>query len=335
MKRILLEKGTEHASRGNPSSAHDDTDVVCIHAGIDVAAEIQAMHGSSNFGPPHPVPQMLPPSMSRTLLNRGHHLRRPNANIAPKIETDYILPLPVQPSHLAAGTPTARGAVASPTNPDGFGPSPTSSDNVPGAVRPMKQPGHPMGRMPPSSRMMPSLQPRMGHHQGAAGCMGNGGPTPAFYQNPRYQSHLEQLGKMVVPAQQRLDNFPNSNFAFTEQEYENAADMMDEQQQQQGQSEGEPGGLGPYPGSFYASHATQQQQQHQQQLSPTSTAAESAGQPPPPQQQQQVPQHQHGMSMGGVIPDPMADSMGNMLEPFGLELDFPHHAFSFVNNNMR
>lgn len=154
--------------------------------------------------------------------------------------------------------------------------------------------------------------------------MGGGGGSNAapFYQTPQYQSHLEQLGKLVGPGQQRFGSFMNPDLTRAEHEYDAAADLMDEQQEQPEPAEGQAGGPGPYPGSAYAAHAAQQHQQHQQQMSPTSvTAAEVTGQ-----------QQQQGMSIAGIY-DP-----GTMdFDPFGLSasMAFPNPQFSFDTSNMR
>lgn len=102
-----------------------------------------------------------------------------------------------------------------------------------------------------------------------------------------------------------------------EQEYDAAADMMDEA----GEAD-DSQGPGPYTGNAYASHATHQQ------MSPATSASmdqpSGTGQPQHPQQQQQ------GMSMTQLL-DPSID-----WDPFGLSasMAFPS-SFSFDTSNMR
>lgn len=103
----------------------------------------------------------------------------------------------------------------------------------------------------------------------------------------------------------------------TEQEYEAAADMMEEG------AEGEDGSSGPgqYPGAAYATHAAQQQ------LSPSTTGPmEPNAVTGQPQQQQQ----QQGMSMTQILETSMD------WDPFGLSasMAFPS-SFSFDTSNMR
>lgn len=283
---------------------------ILLEKGIDVQAELQAKHGSPNFGPTH-TPQSLiqPPPLSRTLLNR-HHARRSNSNIAPKLEPGYSTLPPIHAGNPAAGSPKSRPTPSShapsPTTTEGFGNSPASSDNVgPGGMRPgmptgqMKQQS--MGQMPGPSRMMPPMQAGIGqqHHPGqAAHAARMGGPgvsSAPFYQTPAYQNHIEQL----------------------EQEYDAAADMMDEG----GDAPETPAGPGPYPGSNYATAAAQQHQA----MSPTTTGP-MEGHAAPGQQQQ----GQHGLSMTQLL-DPSID-----WDPFGLSasMAFPS-SFSFDTSNMR
>lgn len=154
--------------------------------------------------------------------------------------------------------------------------------------------------------------------------MGGGGNVP-FYQTPQYQSHQSQLGKQVVPVQRQNETSPHFNLAFADQEYDAAAEMMDEQQhqQQQAQADSDASGPGPYPGAVYATHAAQQQQQ----MSPTSTTAADAAR----QQQQQ------GLSIGAML-DPMNGTLGFSFQddPFGLSesMAFPT-PFAYDTSNMR
>lgn len=108
-----------------------------------------------------------------------------------------------------------------------------------------------------------------------------------------------------------------------EQEYDAAADLMDET----GEADDGHQGPGPYSGSAYAAHAA-----HQQMSPATSASMEQAsgtGQPQQPSQQQQG-QQQQGMSMTQLL-DPSID-----WDPFGLSasMAFPS-SFSFDTSNMR
>lgn len=184
---------------------------ILLEKGIDVQAELQAKHGSPNFGPTHmPANLIQPPPISRTLLNR-HHNRRSASSIAPKVEPGFNTLPPIHAGNLTAGSPKSRPTpsshAASPSTTEGFGPSPASSENGPSTMRTgmgppgMKQPGNPMGQMPGPGRMMPPMQPGMGQQPGHAvnaDRMGNVSSAP-FYQTPAYQNHLDQLGKQFFP----------------------------------------------------------------------------------------------------------------------------------------
>lgn len=105
-----------------------------------------------------------------------------------------------------------------------------------------------------------------------------------------------------------------------EQEYDAAADMMDEG----GDAPETPSGPGPYPGAGYAAAAAAAAQQHQA-MSPTTTG------PMEPNAATGHPQgHQHGLSMTQLL-DPTID-----WDPFGLSasMAFPS-SFSFDTSNMR
>lgn len=104
-----------------------------------------------------------------------------------------------------------------------------------------------------------------------------------------------------------------------EQEYDAAADMMDEG----GDAPETPSGPGPYPGAGYAAAAAAAQQH--QAMSPTTTG------PMEPNAATGHPQgHQHGLSMTQLL-DPSID-----WDPFGLSasMAFPS-SFSFDTSNMR
>lgn len=287
------------------------------------------------------MPQNIiqPPPISRTLLNR-HHSRRSTSSIAPKLEPGYSTLPPIHGANPPAGSPKSRPTpsshAASPTTTEGFGASPASSENVgPGGMRPgmpsagMKQA---MGQMPGPSRMMPPMQGGMGQHSGQASHAGRmGAPSVSnapFYQTPAYQNHIEQLGKLatlseiftssIVLVHQFSCFCPNAD-RILEQEYDAAADMMDEG----GDAPETPSGPGPYPGAGYAAAAAAAQQH--QAMSPTTTGPmESNAAPGHPQG------HQHGLSMTQLL-DPSID-----WDPFGLSasMAFPS-SFSFDTSNMR
>lgn len=168
------------------------------------------------------------------------------------------------------------------------------------------------------------MQGGIGQHHSAqaahAARLGNASSAP-FYQTPAYQNHLEQLGTTALSATRkaRTRDYTNTNIRI-EQEYDAAADIMDEG------GEGEDAsGPGPYPGAAYAAHAAHGTQQ---QMSPSTTGPmeSNSGSGQPQQQQQQ----QQGMSMTQLL-DPSID-----WDPFGLSasMAFPS-SFSFDTSNMR
>lgn len=146
-----------------------------------------------------------------------------------------------------------------------------------------------------------------------------------FYQTPAYQNHIEQLGKLETPPIPRPHPIAfvrqvgpcASADKVLEQEYDAAADMMDEG----GDAPETPSGPGPYPGAGYVAAAAQQHQA----MSPTTTG------PMEPNAAAGHPQgHQHGLSMTQLL-DPSID-----WDPFGLSasMAFPS-SFSFDTSNMR
>lgn len=168
-------------------------------------AELQAKHGSPNFGPTHMPAMIPPPPISRTLLNR-HGSRRSTSSIAPKIETAgaYNQLPPLQPQHVSPKSQRPTAA-ASPTEGAFGGPSPASSD---GAMR-LKQ----QQQMVPPARMMPPAmhqqQPQMARMGGGAGGANTAGAP--FYQTPQYQSHLQQLGKLLCRGCSQQHGFTHTN----------------------------------------------------------------------------------------------------------------------------
>ncbi|KAK4240575.1 hypothetical protein C8A03DRAFT_41893 [Achaetomium macrosporum] len=289
---------------------------ILLEKGIDVQAELRAKTGSPNLGPTH-VPQNLvqPPPIQRAILNR-HHARRSQSGIAPKLEpgiTVSPLPPPIQPNPSALSprnrqTPSSHSGSPAGTTSFGsqHGASPAASDHMNPPVRPSMPPVAAMKAPPPHlapvhglpgprQMQVPGLQHGPSHMRGAVA-----GSTP-FYPTPSFQNHIEQL----------------------EQEYDAAADMMDDP----GDTPDTPSGPGPYPGPSYAGEP-----QPMSLSSPVSTGPPSshtiAGQSPiehvANSQQPTYP------SMTQLL-DPNYD-----FDPFGLSasMAFPTQ-FSFDTSNMR
>ncbi|KAK3368236.1 hypothetical protein B0H63DRAFT_534362 [Podospora didyma] len=297
---------------------------ILLEKGIDVQAELRAKTGSPNLGPTHmPQNMVQPPTIQRALLNR-HHSRRSNSSIAPKLEPGAVSPLPppISSHHSSAASPKSRPTPsshsASPTATASFGSqhgaSPVGSDHMTSMRQPlpptntMKAPPHPQGiagMAGPRQMHMAALQ-----QQAAAQARAGVGRTPAsFYPTPSFQNHIEQLGKLTRSSR------------VSEQEYDAAADMMDDD------APDTPSGPGPYPGAPYCG-----EQQSMALASPVSTG--------PPGSQQLS-----GHSPMGNIPNPQHagyPSMTQLLDPgfefdpFGLSasMAFPTQ-FSFDTSNMR
>jgi len=291
---------------------------VLLEKGIDVQAELRAKTGSPNLGPTH-VPQNMvqPPPIQRAILNR-HHARRSTSGIAPKLEPGIpVSPLPPpMHSHQSAMSPknqhTPSSHSASPTGTVAFGSqhaaSPAASEHLNGQVRsPMPPvagmkatPPHlaPLHGLPgPRQVQIPGLPPGANHARGVS----VSGTSAPFYPTPSFQNHIEQL----------------------EQEYDAAADMMDDG----GDAPDTPSGPGPYPGSAYAGEP-----QAMSLSSPVTTGPPGnqtmAGQSPI----DNVAHTQHPTypSMTQLL-DPGYD-----FDPFGLSasMAFPTQ-FSFDTSNMR
>ncbi|KAK1756268.1 hypothetical protein QBC47DRAFT_401163 [Echria macrotheca] len=290
---------------------------ILLEKGIDVQAELRAKTGSPNLGPTH-MPQNLvqPPPIQRAILNR-HHARRSNSSIAPKLEPGMVSPLPppLQPHPSAASpknrpTPSSHSASPSATTSYGsqHGASPASSDHLSTSIRPamptttsMKAPPVPHAL----SNMAAQRQMHMSGLQQAVHARANvPGTSAPFYPTPSFQNHIEQLGKL------------------TQQEYDAAADMLDE-----GGDGADTPGPGPYPGAPYTSEA-----QTMALASPVSTG--------PPGSQQLAAQSP--IDATGHSVHPAYPSMTQLLDPgydfdpFGLSasMAFPTQ-FSFDTSNMR
>lgn len=188
-------------------------------------AELQAKHGSPNFGPTHMPAIIQPPPISRTLLNR-HHNRRSTSSIAPKVEPGFSTLPPIHAGNLPAGSPKSRSMAGShapsPATTEGFGVSPASSEATSGSARPgmqasgMKPPASSIGQMPGATRMMPPMQTSLGQQPGHVphpARLGGGVSGPPFYQTPAYQNHLEQLGKHPQ-SDASLQSVPRTNKTY-------------------------------------------------------------------------------------------------------------------------
>ncbi|KAK3682742.1 hypothetical protein B0T22DRAFT_444915 [Podospora appendiculata] len=268
---------------------------ILLEKGIDVQAELRAKTNSPNLGPTHMPQNMVhPPPIQRALLNR-HHSRRSNSSIAPKLEPG-VSPLPA-PIH-------AHGSVASPKS----RPTPSSHSASPTATASF---GSQPGASPASSdQMMAPIRPQM-----PPGTSMKAPPAP-------------QVGGMSLSAQRQMQmaqlqhGAGHSYSVSTEQEYDAAADMMEDP----GDAPDTPG-PGPYPGQSYTGDP-----QSMSLSSPTTTG------PPTSQQMAGHPsmdsiansQHPAYPSMTQLL-DPGFD-----FDPFGLSASmvFPTQ-FSFDTSNMR
>ncbi|KAK4106185.1 hypothetical protein N658DRAFT_482110 [Parathielavia hyrcaniae] len=260
---------------------------ILLEKGIDVQAELRAKTGSPNLGPTH-VPQNMvpPPPIQRAILNR-HHARRSASGIAPKLEPGIpVSPLP-PPMHALSPknrqTPSSHSA--SPSGTTSFGSQHGASPAA-------------------SDHMNGPLRPSM---------------PPVAGMKPAPPSHLSPLHGLPGPRQMQIPGLQQQG----QQEYDAAADMMDET----GDAPDTPQGPGPYPGPAYAGEP-----QPMSLASPVTTAppgAQSiAGQSPI----ENITHSQHPTypSMTQLL-DPSYD-----FDPFGLSasMAFPTQ-FSFDTSNMR
>ncbi|KAM7219882.1 hypothetical protein V8F06_004737 [Rhypophila decipiens] len=307
---------------------------ILLEKGIDVQAELRAKTNSPNLGPTH-MPQNLvqPPPIHRALLNR-HHSRRSNSSIAPKLEPGVSpLPPPIL-THPSAVSPKSRPTPSSHSNSPSttsfgsqHGASPASSDQMAGSMRPtlppassMKAPALPhvgaMANLAAQRQMhMHNLQQQQSNHM--RGISGNGA---AYYPTPSFQNHIEQLGKLtrfLSPSPPHIYSLLN-----TEQEYDAAADMMEDP----GDPPDTPSGPGPYPGAPYSGEPTSMSLPSPVTNGPAGSQ-QMAGQSPDSIASTQHPAYP---SMTQLL-DPGYD-----FDPFGLSasMAFPTQ-FSFDTSNMR
>ncbi|OIW33007.1 hypothetical protein CONLIGDRAFT_160979 [Coniochaeta ligniaria NRRL 30616] len=332
---------------------------ILLEKGIDVQAELRAKTGSPTLGPTHmPQNMVQPPPIQRALLNR-HHARRSNSSIAPKLEPGVVagpLPPPLQSPHvLATGAspknrPTPPSHTASPTatsysSQHGVSPATSGSDHMNGQVRhqhppnnSMKAPPVPVGGLAAAGAAAAAAAARQMHMARAQQAPGapqvSGGVSAApFYATQAYQNHIEQL----------------------EQEYDAAADMMDDPSD----PPDTPSGPGPYPGAQYggepqpmslpspvttmpptnqhmAGQSAMDGVQHQQHHHHAHHHQQQQQQQQQHQHQQQQQQHQQQQQGGGYpsmtqLLDPALD-----WDPFGLSASMAFPAqFSFDTSNMR
>ncbi|KAK3369194.1 hypothetical protein B0T24DRAFT_533659 [Lasiosphaeria ovina] len=291
---------------------------ILLEKGIDVQAELRAKTGSPNLGPTHMPNMVHPPPIQRALLNR-HHARRSNSSIAPKLEPGIISPLPPPIHHPSMASPKSKPTPSShstsPTATTSFGSqhgaSPAGSDHISSMRQPLP-PTSTMKAPPPPAAMVGMATARQMHmaalQQQAAGHARAGvarSPAP-FYPTPSFQNHIEQLGKL------------------TQQEYDAAADMMDDG----GDPPDTPSGPGPYPGPAYCGE-------------PQSISLPSPVTTLPPGSQQ-LSGHSPIDAMSPAQQHPGYPSMTQLLDsgfdfdPFGLSasMAFPTQ-FSFDTSNMR
>ncbi|KAK0710879.1 hypothetical protein B0H67DRAFT_601743 [Lasiosphaeris hirsuta] len=287
---------------------------ILLEKGIDVQAELRAKTGSPNLGPTHmPQNMVQPPPIQRAILNR-HHARRSNSSIAPKMEPGIVSPLP-PPLHghpsaaspKSRPTPSSHSASPSATTSYGsqHGASPASSDHLSASLRPQIPQMAASTAMKPPPHGLPSLAGQRQMHMAALQQAANhartdsSGTIPPFYQTPSFQNHIEQL----------------------EQEYDAAADMLDESNEPP-----DTPGPGPYPGAPYGGE-------------PQAMALSSPVTTGPPSNHQIAQSAMEGVAH---TQHPAYPSMTQLLDPgydfdpFGLSasMAFPTQ-FSFDTSNMR
>ncbi|KAL1839748.1 hypothetical protein VTJ49DRAFT_1214 [Mycothermus thermophilus] len=286
---------------------------ILLEKGIDVQAELRAKTGSPHLGPTPMPPQNLvqPPPIQRAILNR-HHARRSASGIAPKVEPGIPaspLPPPMQ-SHASAMSPKTRGTPsshsASPTTTTPFSSqhaaSPVGSDHLNGSMR---QAMSPVAAMKPPQTMAPPM---------------HGLPGPGGVNRPMQLPGLQQ-GVSWDFVVRRF------NAWSTEQEYDAAADMMDDPDN----TPDTPSGPGPFPGAEYT---TTSEPQAMQLSSPVTTG------PPSNPSMAQSPMTDNAAAStphSGAYPS-MSQLMdpGYDFDPFGLSasMAFPTQ-FSFDTSSMR
>jgi hypothetical protein len=282
---------------------------ILLEKGIDVQAELHAKTGSPNLGPTRAVSSAgaspsLPPLQQRAILNRQHQRR--SVGGLPKADGPHGLPMiqpdgPIQ-NRSPLSQPTPGSHLSSPaqstTRSPNFVPQGTSvSPNFGPIPRHQQQQLRPQ---PPRSHFTPVMGPQrpsvITNHPASNGSSSastamtqsstSGGPS-SYYPSP-FESHMTQL----------------------EQEYDEQADMIEEDDQSPGS------GPGPYPQNFAAPQSMQPPLQPAQNTNYTASNA--------------ISPNEGGQVSNGVFSgmnhifndpyDPMIDS-----DPFGLtaSMHFP------------
>lgn len=169
-----------------------------------------------------------------------------------------------------------------------------------------------------------------GIQQGANNVRGGvAGTSAPFYPTPSFQNHIEQLGKLArstlpLPWLFKLNSVVlGSNTSAIEQEYDAAADMMDDT----GDGPDTPSGPGPFPGPAYTGEPQPMS------LSSPVTTGPPGNQPIPGQSPIENAAHTQQSTYPSMtqLLDPNYD-----FDPFGLSasMAFPTQ-FSFDTSNMR
>ncbi|OCL14968.1 hypothetical protein AOQ84DRAFT_279950 [Glonium stellatum] len=239
---------------------------ILLEKGIDVQAELRAKTGSPNLGPTRtPASANTSPNqppMQRAIMNRHQQARR-SIGVPPKAEGVHGLPLiqpeGVLPNRSPLSQPTPSSHVSSPSTTATRSPNfiPQSGTSVSPNFGPVAQQQHLRPQQPPRSQYTPLMAPQrpsvitnhpasngmssastVGSGAGSVmtGSSTSGGPS-AYYPSP-FQSHMDQLGKL------------------TEQEYDEQADMLEDQDPSD-----QSAGPGPFPQTFPPSHMQSQPMQ--------------------------------------------------------------------------
>ncbi|KAI9737490.1 MAG: hypothetical protein M1834_009645 [Cirrosporium novae-zelandiae] len=197
---------------------------ILLEKGIDVQAELRSRQGGAHVAQIKASPTSHISPIQRAVVNRQHQVRRPNAAIAPKLDT-------VEKSNQAAGIYPNQSPQLHPT--------PPSHASSPSTAR---SPGFPQGGMTPSTS---EFQPQSQMHIQSlpSGMAGNGQPNASVSQTPPGSMHaaisppMDQKGGHVPPG---AGNAPNSYYPspfqrhidqlgkLTQQEYDAQADMVDD-----------------------------------------------------------------------------------------------------------
>ncbi|KAF2139716.1 uncharacterized protein K452DRAFT_310617 [Aplosporella prunicola CBS 121167] len=239
---------------------------ILLEKGIDVQAELRAKTGSPHLGParvPPPGSAPQPPPMQRAIMNRHQQARRSYQGFPQKVEGVLGSPLAqpdgAVPNHSPHSQPTPASHISSPSTTATKSPNfiPTISPNIGPVSQSQQQPPLRPQPPPPRSQYNPlpghrhslsAQYPSTGGMSGASassaagnGLTGtaNGGGPSSYYPSP-FQSHMDQLGKLSRPILRAL-----MHRAFTEQEYDAQADMIDDQDPSERSA-----GTGPYSQSF-------------------------------------------------------------------------------------